>query len=350
MIPPARPLAPAGFSASGRAGGVAAMATFAALMLLSGSGTPVGGGDIDLRAQVTDAVRHGAGYYDAVAEAARGAGGAVPAGALPDPAAPIILSNLPGWLAYILLWSLALLVMIVWNERSKTAGRGRRLSSTILLALGVGACLHPGLASVPESWAGLLIAVALIARGPDRWVEPAAAGLAASVLTPAALPLLIVMVAAALREGARREALGWALAAGGALLVLAFHLVALENMRAGILTAASAATPGPAAFVAGAIMYGPISLLPDWLAGGLVAASLWGWAARAEVDGGRTAGVLILYALLASFIADPWLSYAGVLAAAPLFAGLGFVPGALRAAWTAAVTRPRRITVRRLVR
>ena len=315
---------------------------------------PTGGiTDLQLYTDIVDALRHGGSYYPTTADALR-------AGHYPLrpfvtfrlPTLAVVESSLPPVLVATLLYTLAIGVAVAWYERLRIALRRPAAVWTAMLLLAGGsiACWQVDLAAFHEIWAGLLIALSLARHRPRRWLEAVGWGLAAVLIRETAALYLLVMAAFAWRDGARREAAGWA----AALAVLGLVVIAHASAVAQVVTPADPASPGWAGLLGPGFVVRTwtastaLSLLPLALAAPLVALALAGWTAWAEPVAARVATTLVAYAALLAVAGRLDTFYWGLLSAPLLLVGLSFIPDALRDLWVVALDR-RRITVRRVV-
>ena len=214
------------------------------------------------------------------------------------------------------------------------------------LATALAITLRSALVAVPEGWAGLLLALSLARAAPGRTVEPVALGLAATMLTPAALAYALVMLLAAWRERSRRAATGWAVVILAGVVAVALHVRAL-----GVVVPAGADHAAPDGLDAYASLASlgwttGLRALPSGLALPLVVLAILGWASRREPVAARVLALVVLEVALIVAIGAP---NAALIVAPLLPLGLLAVPDALRDLLAAALDR-RRITVTRIER
>ena len=308
--------------------------------------------DLDLYGGIVESLRHGGRYYPTAADALRlGNYPLRPFVTFRLPTLAVAQASLPPVVVASLLYTLALGVGLAWYERLR-AGLRRPLAvavALLLLAGGCVACWQVELAPFHEVWAGLLIALSLARHRPGQWLEAVGWGLAAMLIRETAALYVLVMLACAWRDGARREALAWA----AALSVLALALIAHAHAVAQVVTPADPASPGwtgllgPGFSVRTWQVSTALSLLPLIVAAPLVALALAGWTAWAEPIAARVAATLAAYALLLATAGRLDTFYWGLLSAPLLLVGLAFVPDGARDLLAAALDR-RRITVRRV--
>lgn len=340
-----------------------ALAALAALILLSFSAfftadptadspAPGEGGDLQLYSGIVDALRHGGQYYAVTADALRFNDYPLrPFVTFRLPTLATILAALPDWAIGALLYLLAGAATLAWYERFKLALRRPIpvLAATLLLLAGSVACWQPDLAPFHEVWAGLLIALSIARYRTDRWLEAVGWGLAATLIRETAALYLMVMLHAAWRDGARREALGWAAALGALALVVAAHAYAVAQV-VGPLDPASpgwAGLLGPGFVVRTWQASTALVLVPLALAAPVIALALAGWTAWRDPTATRAAATLAAYAVLLGVAGRLDTFYWGLLTAPILLVGLAFAPDLLRDLGAAALDR-RRIVVRRI--
>ncbi|MBB4616776.1 hypothetical protein [Sphingomonas abaci] len=336
-----------------------ALLALAALLLLAWSGVqpaqPGDGGAVALASTIVENIRHGGTYYPIAADALRSAGLPLrPFTAFALPTLPIVAAAVSPRLFAGLLALLAVAVGVAaWARLRPWLGR-RRIAALLLgatLAAGLIPAAPLALALLPEIWAGLLLALALLVRRPGHWVEAAALGLAAALLSEAAAPALLLMAALAWRDGDRREAIGWALALGLFMVVLGVHAQAVARLlrESDLAGATGPGLAGPAYAIRALAAVTAAAGLPAGAAALLMLLALFGWTALPDPLAGRIAAVLILYAAMLALVARVGQVEAAAVAAPLALAGLVFAADGLRDLVLAALDG-RRITVKRVVR
>jgi hypothetical protein len=115
-------------------------------------------------------------------------------------------------------------VTIAPNSPSRIAAFG-------LAAFSIAILTPIELAVYHDIWAGMLVALALALRRPDRWMASLAVALVAVLIRELVAPLLIVMAFSALIERRWREASAW-----GTAFVIASAILALHWLRVAALT------------------------------------------------------------------------------------------------------------------
>lgn len=295
---------------------------------------------------VIDGIAAGGSYYQLTADALR-------AGDFPLrpfltfrlPVHSVVQAMLPRQATVLILYLLATGVAAAWWLRLAPAfGRtAPRVAVLLLLAGGMIGFVQSDLIGFHESWAAPLIALSLALRRPGRWVESAAIALIAMLVRETAAAYALAMLALALVEGERREAIGWAVVLGVFAIVVGIHAHAVAQVT-GPLDPASPGGVGlfGAAFALDAVVSSTaLRFLPHALALALAGLALVGWATWADPLGRRVAVTLGGYTLgIAIFArADPfqW----GLLIAPLWLVGLAFVPDLIRDVVRGILDRPR---------
>ncbi|MET4897250.1 hypothetical protein RN629_08775 [Sphingomonadaceae bacterium jetA1] len=303
-------------------------------------------------ATIVDHLRHGQSFYpaafDALRENARPLRPALLA--VPLPALPVLVAKVPPILAQAVLIALTIGVLIGWARRFRPVleRSGPRTLALTLLISGLYPLVTPAMVTVPEVWAGVVIALSLVQRRPDAESTAVALGFIAMILSPVAMVHALVMLILAVRARARREMLGWIVAIGLFLLALAAHAQALNTMTSAIdpAIALPGAALSPGALVATIGSAQILGRLPFWLVVPLTLIAALGWMHWRQPVARRASPTLAAYALLLM------LTDAGGLLplVSPLFfLGVVFAPDAIHDLLVAARDR-RRITVTRVVR
>lgn len=343
---------PGGFAGLPRPCAVAVTLALLVLVSLFALATPssssdnAGFADVSLYETVIDGMRVGGGYYQLLADSLRASGAPLrPFLTFRLPTHAAVQALLPREGVVLALFLLASGGAVAWWVRLAEAlpGAMPRTLAMILLAGGLVGYLIPDLVGVHEMWAGLLIALSLALRRPRRWVEAVAVGLIAALVRETAALYLLVMLAFALVDGARREAIGWGAALGLLSLVLSVHAFAVAQVTGPLDARVAAATAllGPGVVVAALGSATVLQLLPSPLPGLIAALALAGWSGWRDPLGSRVAATLGSYALAAALFADGG-SFYWVLMIAPLWlVGLVFVPDMLRDLGAAVLDRPR---------
>lgn len=331
----------------------------AALLLVGRPGVqppqPDDGGGVALASTIVENIRHGGAYYPVAAEARRDAGLPLrPFTTFALPTLPIVAAAVPPRLFAAMLVLLAGAVGVAaWVRLRPRLGR-RRVAALLLVALLVAGLAPAGpmaLALLPDIWAGLLLALALLVRRRGRWVEAAALALAAALLCETAAPALPLMAILAWRDGDRREAIGWALALGLFMVVLGVHAQAVARLLrdSDLTTATGLDLAGPTYAIRALAEATAATDLPGGAAALLMLLALFGWTTLADPFAERVAAVLILYAAMLALTARIGQVEAAAIAAPLSLVGLVFAVDGVRDLVLAALDG-RRITVKRVVR
>lgn len=309
--------------------------------------------DLFLHESVVAAVRAGGDYYTATATAMRAAGPVANAMTLFRlPALALVEAWLPAGAEAILLVLVAAIIAAGWYHRLRRsfARPAPRLLVLVLALGGMTAVVRTDLASFHQLWAGMLIALSLLARLPGRWIEAVALGMIAMLLEPVAALYVAIMALLAGRDGARSEAIGWGIAMMAFAAVFTLHYYTVRQVAGPLdMRALTAGTPDPGLFITAMLRSTALGLVPAWGAAPLVILALFGWAAWREPLARRVLVTIGGYAVLMSVFgrADPL--YCGLMIAPLLLIGLAFVPDAVRDLVHAALDR-RRIVVTRIAR
>lgn len=318
----------------------------------TGEGRATDQADIVLYESIVQGVRHGGNYYEVAAAALRAGNYPLkPFVTFRLPALADVQAMLPPLVTEGLLFLLAFAVFVAWAVRLVPALTRRPpvILAMTLLAGGMVAFVQPELAAFHEIWAGLFIALSLALRRPGRWVEAAAFGLIAMLIRETAALYVGIMCLAAWRDGARREALGWA----ATVVVLAVVVVLHAQAVAQVVRPLDPASPGwsgllgPGFFVTTLAVSTALMLAPLWLAALLLALSFTGWAAWRDPLATRALAMFAAYGVLLSVAGRPDTFYWGLMVAPTALIGLVFAPDALRDLWVRARLPRRRITVTR---
>jgi hypothetical protein len=344
------------------------LAALAALLLaaLVAMGTPNpdvgapsdGMSDAVLYGTIVDNVRHGGDYYAVAADALRsGSYPLRPFVAFRLPTLAVVSGAMPAFVVTVLLWVLTVAVALAWYARlaPALARTPARVAAMVLLLAGIAAASAPELAIFHELWAGLLIALSLALHRPahrsDRWIEPVAIGLAAALIRETAALYLVVMLVLAARDGARREAIGWAAALVVLAVILGFHAQAVAE----VVRPLDPASPGWGALlglgfaIRATILSSALQFVPLWLAAPSLVLALAGWSAWREPIAVRVQVTIAAYAMVLAIVARADNYYWALLIAPLSVVGLIFAVDALRDL-IAAARDGRRITVTRVVR
>ncbi|MFD1788430.1 hypothetical protein ACFSC3_12685 [Sphingomonas floccifaciens] len=308
--------------------------------------------DLGIYESVIAGLRGGGDYYALLADALRSGGYPLrPFVTFRLPGHSVVQAILPQGVTIAILYLLAAGVVVAWWLRLRSL-LSRPLTRSILalvLAGGLVPFVQTDLIAFHEIWAAMLVALSLAIWRPDRWLPSVALALVAMLVRETAALLPMVMAAYALKAGARREALGWALA----LLAFALALVAHAWAVAQVVEPLDPTSPGwsglhgPGFFVRSLVISTALSALPLALAAPLVALSLFGWSAWRDPVGARTATLFFGYAAVIAIFARTNTFYWALMPAPVFLIGLMFVPDAVRDIATRLLDR-RRVRVQRI--
>jgi hypothetical protein len=310
--------------------------------------------DVVLYESIVAGVRGGGEYYAVTAQALRtGNYPLKPFVTFRLPTLALLQAALPHEVTIALLYALAVGVMLAWFVRLRPAlARPPPMMIALgLLAGGMVAFVQPELASFHEVWAGLLIALSLALRRPERWVESVAVGMMAMLIRETAGLYVGIMAVLALAGGHRREAIGWFATIAVFAVVIAFHAHAVAQ----VVHKIDPASPGWVGmlgfgfFVKTMTLSTALNLATPWLAALLFGLALFGWSAWNDGLGLRALTVFAGYGALLALFGRTDTFYWGLMVAPTILIGLVFVPDGLRDL-VAAVLDKRRIIVTRLSR
>lgn len=310
--------------------------------------------DVLLYESIVAGLRDGRDYYDVTATALRrGDYPLRPFVTFRLPTLAVVQAAIPTRVAIGLLYLLAAGVLLAWAIRLRPAfQRAPPLAIALVLLIGgMAAFVQAELVHFHEVWAGLLIALSLALRRDERFLQAIGVALIAMLIRETAALYALAMLAMALIEGRRREALGWAAALGVLVPVVAAHAWAVSQ----VVTAADPASPGWAGllgfgfFVKTMSISTALAIAPAWVSALLVGLALFGWAGWQESLARRALATFAAYALLLSLFGRVDTFYWGLMIAPAFLIGLAFVPDALKDL-IAAARHHRRITVTRGLR
>ena len=327
--------------------GVLMLATLGALAL------PASQTDTAFYAGIIDGVRHGGNYYAVTADALRAGGYPLrPVLAFGLPTLAVVEAHLPWIIVTGLLYALVVAVAVAWHLRLKpalTSARARWFA-TLLLVLALVPMLRPSLLVVPETWAGLFVALSLAVRRAGRWLDAVALGLAAALIRETAFAYLLIMLAFAWAEGARKEAFGWTVAILIGLCAVAAHIQAVDEVVKPLDAAADVlGLFGFGLFVEAVAGSTIFNVLPLWLAAPLVGVALFGWAVWQDPTGLRVLVLLVAVAVLTGLFGRSDTPHWTLLIAPLVLPGFIFAADGIRDLLGTALDR-RRITVTRVTR
>ena len=303
--------------------------------------------DLDLYRGVIARVRAGDAYYPAVAEELR----------KDDyPLRPFITFRLPtqayayAWLGEPVMIGLQILLALAvgalwWRRLGSDAPLWLRAVALFFLAAGMGGLVEPVTGLFHESWAALLMALALALRRPGHAAGAIVAAGIALLVRETALPMLAMMGVLASLEKRWREAVGWA----AAIALFAFYLTWHAAQVAAVVTAADPASPGWQAMLGARFALkaqaavNAATILPYGLAAAALILSLFGWASVRAGWAVRVALLLIGYGAMLALFARADTFYWALLVTPLSLMGIAFVPAALRDLAAALDLAPRRV-------
>lgn len=231
-------------------------------------------------------------------------------------------------------FALLLAIGLAWWRRfgDEGASASQRRFATALVLLGSSFLLNATYHPLHELWAGGLIALALGLHRPGKWT--AALGVAALALAIRELVLPFVLLMGALAAWRRdwRETSAWCALVAGFVVLLGWHFaIVAQYQRAGDLAGPSwLVLRGLEGWIGNVTQSSQLHLLPGPIAILVPVLALVGWASR-RTPSGITATLLLLGYGLAFMIAGRENNfYWGLIVTPILFAGLAFVPAALR--------------------
>lgn len=307
--------------------------------------------DLRLYDRVTDRLRHGENYYQAIAIEHRAAHYPLRPGLsvrlptlawieaqMPPPADPAKGGKVEALIAA----ALVIAILIAWWRRlgDEPGMLPLRPYAAVALFAGVQIGTIGYFFVLHELWAGALLALALALHRPEagQWKGALIAAAAALAIREHALPFVLLMVAFAAWHRRWREAAAWTALVLVFLAVMAWHL----HIVAGLVRpddgqgASWLTLRGLSGWMAMIVLSSNLRFLPTYLAGPLLMLMLFGWAGwRSSL--GSFATLLFMGYGLAFMIAgraDNW--YWGMTVAPAMWVGLALVPMAARGLWAAA--------------
>lgn len=303
--------------------------------------------DLDLYRDVIARVRAGDPYYPAVAKELRKGH---------YPLKPFITFRLPtqayayAWLGEPVMVGLQILLafavgMLWWRRLGEKSPLWLRAVALFFLAAGMGGLVEPVTGLFHESWAALLMALALALRRPGHAAGAIVASAIALLVRETALPMLAMMGALALIERRWREAAGWA----GAIALFAVYLAWHAAQVTAVVTPTDLASPGWQGLLGirfalkAMAAVNAATILPYWLASAALILSLFGWASVRTGWSWRVALLTAGYGAMLALFARADTFYWALLAAPLSLMGIAFVPAALRDLAAALDLAPRRV-------
>ena len=301
---------------------------------------PVRDADLQLYDRIAGRVAAGEDYYRAAIDEQRSANFPVRPGVAVRLPTMAFLAALMGREALGALLLLGAVAAAAWFVRlgEEPGGRERRVTATALLLAGMAAGLNPAYLVLHEVWAGLLVALAIGLHRPGRWHWAWLAAAAALAIREHALPFVLLLGAMAAWRRDWRETAAWA------ALVILFALglwLHLAQVNALLLptdreSPSWLALRGLRGLTQNIGETSALQFLPGWLAAPLALLPLVGWAGWKSPLGLLAALLCAGYGLFFMIAGRDNNFYWALLVAPVWFAGLAFLPMALRSLWRSA--------------
>ncbi len=285
--------------------------------------------DADLYQSIINGVASGRGYYTvAVQEHRQGHFPLKPFFTVRAPLLAIISAILGPVFSKLLLFSLISAVAVAWWQKLRSTGISAPywFVAAILIAFSSLLLSVPRLPLFHESWTGLLIALSIALRTPEKYFAAIAVGLVAALLRELATAYLCLMLVCAFAGRNYRESVGWALAIATVAVFLALHsqILAQFVVADDLISQGWNGMGGWQFYVDTIRNTSGLIFLPATLGQALVPLCLFGWLSLKSADGIRVAGVLTGYALMVMLFARPANLYWSLLCAPLMLAGLVF--------------------------
>jgi hypothetical protein len=303
--------------------------------------------DAGLYRGIVNDVGAGRSYYDAMAEAHRAKG---------YPLRPIMTVRLPtlAWLSaalgptgtQLLMTALVILTLAVWFRQLKlTQPLLVTAAALLIMMLSIIPIAQTSILLFHESWAGLLVALALGLWKEERPWAGVAVALVAALFRESAMPILPMMAFFAILSKRWREASAWC----GAFIIWGIAYAAHYGEVAALVRPDDLASPGWSGlggwplFVDAVFKTTPLAFLPPAFASPLTLLALLGWLSVRSGLALRVAGWLFGMAVMIMLFARPDNFYWAALPMPLILAGLAFVPLALVDLWHALMGSDRRL-------
>ncbi len=296
--------------------------------------------DVDVYRRIADRVRHGEPYYTVAAAELAAAG--FPTRSVFNfrlPTLAWLLGALPSDRAgQALLVGLAALTLILWF-----ATLWQRESLAIALAgsgLLLGLLAWPALDDaylVHDLWAGVLIALSLVALGRGWFAASIAAGAAALFVRELSLLYVCLAAANALADKRHRHAVAWAVVIVVFGLVLIAHAKAVAAFGLGAVGTAGATSwlrfGGWEFVLKTALMNAWLIAMPPVLVAVILPVALLGLTGWRDSPGTQVATTVLAYVAAFLVVGQTFNHLWGFLYVGPALMGLAFAPAALRDLW-----------------
>jgi hypothetical protein len=295
--------------------------------------------DIELYQQIAARVVSGENYYTAAITEQRQHGyPTTPAMAVRLPTLTFVEAALGqvGITAVLLVLALAALVTLGARIRRSAGNRFEHIAAVVLLAANLAVLAIGPLAWFHDSWAGVLILLAIGLGSQRRWWPSLLAGFAAVCFREMALPFLLVMAAVHWHRN-RRQAVAWLGATAAFAVIYGWHIVLVQSAQMGASVVSQGWLDfGGWQFVLAATKTGSLLfILPTAVAAVAVPLALFGWVFVRDLAAPVLATCLVFMVgfLLIGRVEN---SYWGLLYASLLLTGLAFAPRGLALAISAA--------------
>ena len=301
--------------------------------------------DLALYDRVIQRIGQGENYYVAVADEHRTSD---------YPLRPGVAVRLPT-LAYLDMWlgdrgqgaavlvpgelaaALALLLAVVWawwrRLGDEPGGAPYQRIGTALMFMGASLGLNRYYFVLHELWAGMLIALSLALHRPgQRWLGAVLVAALALAIREHALPFVMLMAALALWRRDWQEGAAWlaVIAAFFAYLGLHLYLVAQQVRPDDVVGPDWLMLRGLSGWLSSVVLSSNLRFLPHSVAGPLVLLMVLGWAGWRSALGSTATLLFLGYGLLFMIAGRADNFYWGAVIAPAMFAGLAFMPRALR--------------------
>lgn len=296
-------------------------------------------GDIALYQAIVARIHHGESYYDAAAKE-------LPSRGYPTRSVFNWRTPLPAWLlgalptsmigrALLMLLALAMpLLAIHLLAREGQIGHG--IFCGLLMVGAVLPCVLDDLYVMHELWAGVLIALSVLAHGLRRNGWAIALGFAALLVRELAAPYCVVCCLMAISERRWREVSAWGVAAVAYAIWYGMHIgQVLPRIGPNALAHTDGWVRfGGAAFVVSVAQVNAYLLqLPQWVTGIYLALAMIGFAGWTTPWGQRAGLTAAVYLGGFAIIGNPFNQYWGSLIAPLLCLGVAQAPAAFRDLW-----------------
>ena len=301
--------------------------------------------DLALYDRVIARIGHGENYYVAVADEHRKSD---------YPLRPGVAVRLPT-LAYLDMWlgdrgqgadvlvpgelaaALVLLLGVVWawwrRLGEEPGGARYQASGTARVFMGASWGLNRYYFVLHELWAGMLIALSLgLHRPGQRWLGAVLVAALALAIREHALPYVMLMAALALWRREWKEGGAWlaVIAAWFAYLGVHLWLVAQQVRPDDVVGPNWLMLRGLSGWLSSVVLSSNLRFLPHFVAGPLVLLMVLGWAGWRSALGSTATLLFLGYGLLFMIAGRADNFYWGAVIAPAMFAGLAFMPRAVK--------------------